>query len=102
VVTVELADLPADLRRLASAATDVGWSVTATKAHEQLALEGEPLKTVALRFGHDDYRCYGVWTLTTTPTGKPGVKWRGGAARHVPPGPLDTLAKLRRYLGVAQ
>lgn len=92
MVIVELDELPGNVKTLATAAVDIGWSITATEAHVEV-------DTVALRFAHESYRAYGVWTLATTPSGKPSAKWRGGAARsgrHFP-----NLADLRAYLGIA-
>lgn len=93
MVTIPIDELPAALKRLAELATKVGWTVGATEAHVDV-------DTVAVRFTHETYRAYGVWTLGTTPTGKPSAKWRAGAARHGRYFP--NLDDLRTYLGIAK
>jgi hypothetical protein len=57
--------------------------------------------TLAVRLGHGPHRCYGVWTLGVTAKGKPSVSWRGGGARHIPPGKFDTFQAFKTYVGVA-
>lgn len=96
MVTVEVAALPAKLRKLAEAALALGWaSIYATQATV------DDVTTLLVRFGHDDHRAYGVWTLGLTPKGKPSIKWRGGCSRHVPPGKFSTYDELVHYLGLA-
>ena len=93
MTTVEVEELPGDLKRLAVAATEIGWQVWATHA----AVDG--VETIAVRLGRGEHRCYGVWTIGTTPKGKLSAKWRGGAARigrHFP-----TVKAFKSYAGLA-
>jgi hypothetical protein len=94
MVTVSTDDLPDAVKRLAGRAVDVGWSTWATRASV-----GD-VDTVAVRFAHEGYRAYGVWTLGATSKGKPSAKWRAGASRS---GKFfANLGDLRAYLGVAK
>lgn len=83
-------ETPAALVRLVEKAASVGWVVTATAA------DGPP-PSIALRFASPvgTFRAYGLWHLGD------GVKYRGGSARHVPPGAFPTLRSLKAYLGVS-
>lgn len=108
MVTVELDELPDALHKLASTARDIGWSVWST--YSEAKINDEQVNTIAVRFGHGEYRAYGVWKIGETATGKESIKWDGGAATQLDAAgrqmvtftKFDTLARLGAHLGIAQ
>lgn len=96
MVTLAVDELPDALRRFAEAATALGWQIWATRVDADETIERPA--TIAVRLGHGEYRCYGVWTLGLTAKGKPSAKWRGGASRHGHHFP--TLTALKSYAGL--
>lgn len=102
---VDVDELPGQLKTLATAGRAVGWEIRATRAEDfdrgvrrkvdgRFVVLDEPITTIVVRFLHAPYAAYGCWRVDG------GVRWRQGCANRLPPGRFDTLAGLKRYLGV--
>ena len=97
MTTLTLDELPGTLRKFADACLALGWEMWATRVDADDSVDRPA--SIAVRLGHGEHRCYGVWTLGTTPKGKPSAKWRGGASRHGQH--FATFAALKSYAGIA-